>query len=240
MNRRVIVTRDESDDGPLATALRAAGLEPVVIPVIRCIASNSARAAADLEGYDWAIWTSAAAVRTVAPAPGPAKHASVGPRTTAALAEYGVRAAIEGTRGGAELAERCALEIPAGSRVVYPRSERAGTDLTETLRNAGLSVDDPVAYRIEPLHPPDLHKEFDAGVGAVAFASPSAVEAFAENLGNDAGRVSDSLVASIGPTTTRALTARLRSPDVVAAEPTFESLADAIRRAIEQSGQEHR
>src|SRR5262249_15609260 len=53
---RIAVTRDESPDGPLASALRRRGLTPVCCAVVRETASPEperlARAAHALEGYD--------------------------------------------------------------------------------------------------------------------------------------------------------------------------------------------
>ena len=64
---RVWVTRDEPPDGPLATALIAAGLSPVSEPVLETTTIGDARAElALLDQDDWLVLTSVRAIRAVA------------------------------------------------------------------------------------------------------------------------------------------------------------------------------
>src|SRR5439155_7457705 len=71
---RVAVTRDEPADGPLSTALREHGLEPVACPAVRelptpdPIALRESAIAAD--SYDWIIAASTRAVRALIDARG--------------------------------------------------------------------------------------------------------------------------------------------------------------------------
>src|ERR671931_1332296 len=87
---RVIVTRPREQATPLAEALRAAGFEPVVCPLVEIepITDGPIEAA----GYDWVVVTSANGAEELA-----RRHlgylprvAAIGAATAQVLADYGI------------------------------------------------------------------------------------------------------------------------------------------------------
>ncbi|MHC4591046.1 MAG: uroporphyrinogen-III synthase [Planctomycetota bacterium] len=203
---KVWVTRDEPADGPLSAALRDAGLEPVLEPVItRRVLTDARSHIAALGPDDWLVLTSVYAVEAVAVEGGCAARVAV-------VGEASRRAALvsaDGTGAGLfrELPERA-----AGSTVLYPRSSLA----EEPRLPPGFRFISPILYET-------VRRAWRTGivhrVDVIAVASRSAVHAV--------GTI-DLPFASIGPTTTAALRLAGIEPWVEAAEPSFEALARAI------------
>lgn len=238
MTPKVLVTRPESSDGLLSTALRAVGCDPVVAPGFTYAPADTAPSAAEVAASAWTVWTSAASVEAVGPRPNPGSHhAAVGGATAQALAEAGIEADLVGDGGGAELAELLLENLEPGTHILYPRSAKADRSFAERLRTFGIDVDDRVAYDVLDADPAILCAALTSDVAAVTFASPSAVKGFADAVGDDLLARDDVVVASIGPTTTGALRSHLREPDVVAAEPSFTALAEAVAAALESEQQ---
>lgn len=233
MTPKVIVTRPEGSDGLLSTALRDAGCEPVVAPGFTYAAAAPVPTPSDVASSPWTVWTSAASVEAVGPHPSAGSHhAAVGGATAQALAEFGVEADLVGDGGGAELAELLLEHLEPGTRILYPRSAKADRSFAERLRTFGIEVDDRAAYDVLDADPSVLRAALTADTAAVAFASPSAVKGFADAVGAEFMRRDDVVVASIGATTTGALRSYLRAPDVVAREPSFVALAEAVGSAL--------
>jgi len=231
---RVMVTRPETADGPLCRALRSAGCDPVVAPGFTYCSVDTVPDQSELDGFAWVVWTSAAAVEAVQPRHcEETLHAAVGGATSQALADHGIEAALVGDGGASELAELLLERLEPGTRILYPRSAKADRSFAERLRTFGIDVDDRVVYDVEPADPAPLRAAMAAGVEAITFASPSAVKGFAEAVGEEFSVAGDGvLVASIGPTTTGACRSHLREPDVLAPEPTFGALAEAVATAV--------
>lgn len=210
---RVWVTRDEKPDGPLSAALRAAGLTPVLEPVIaRHVVDGAAKEIAGLEPDDWLVLTSAYAVEALPVVA--ARVAVVGEATGDAARAKGFRVEfVSSVHGAAGLFAELRKRIDRG-RVWYPRSSLA------TLPEAWADVEviSPVLYET-------CLRAFDRGViddiDFIAVASPSAVHAI--------GRI-DVPYASIGPTTSAALREIGVEAWVEAPRRTFQSLANEISR----------
>jgi len=136
---RVVVTRPSAQADPLVRALRDAGFEPVLCPLIEIESIDDGPI--DVSGYDWVIVTSAngafeLARRASAPFP---RIAAVGEATAAALAEHGLEvgfvpsvASQEGLLaelprpvgralfvGAADARRLLETELPADFRAVY-------------------------------------------------------------------------------------------------------------------------
>lgn len=235
---KVIVTRPESSDGLLSTALREVGCEPVVAPGFTYAPASTAPTADEVAASGWTVWTSAASVEAVVPRPAAGSHhAAVGGATAQALAEAGIEAEIVGDGGGAELAELLLERLEPGTHLLYPRSAKADRSFAERLRTFGIEVDDRIAYDVLDADPALLRAALTPDVAAVTFASPSAVKGFADAVGDALLARDDVVVASIGATTTGALRSHLREPDVVAAQPSFTALADAVAAALQGARQ---
>ena len=212
----VWVTREEPSDGPLSSALRAAGIEVVLEPVLEKRAlTDAADEIGRLGGDDWLVLTSPFAIRTVAidPARVP-RVAVVGESSERAARARGFRVELVSTAGTAEGLFEELKGITQSGEVCYPRSS-----LVEAPAGWGeVEMISPVLYET-------VAREFDRSViervDVVSVASPSAARAV--------GRM-DKPFASIGPSTTRALGEMGITPWVEAPERSFASLARAIVR----------
>jgi uroporphyrinogen-III synthase len=243
-------TRDEPPGGPLASALRACGLESLHCPTVAFRPPDDpgelADALATLERMDWVIFTSAHGVdatcsqpqwRAAALSHALPRLAAVGRATARRLADLGFHADIVPEIGGAHqlaAAVAAAAGTLEGARVLWPRADLARRDLAMALSRAGASVVAPIAYRTVPAPPESLTPLKRAlekdGLDAIAFCSPSSVQNLARGLGVDdlrllAGKL---VVASIGPTTSAALVSLGLPADVEAAEPSTGQLASAL------------
>ncbi len=214
---RVWVTREESADGPLCTALRDCGLEPVLEPVIeKRVIPQALAALPELGPDDWLVLTSAFAVEAVADTYSRClnkpKVAVVGEPSAKLAREKGFKVELIGKGPGgealwAELKERVKSGI-----ICYPRSSRA----KEVNPWGKVNVLCPAIYKTTSRK---YDRQVFSKVDIIAVASPSAVEAV--------GKTKLPL-ASIGSTTSAAVK-RLGNRLLVEAEqPTFVGLAQAI------------
>ena len=154
----------------------------------------------------------------------------MGQSTATALRARGAEVAVLPVdANGAALAE--ALPDPAGARVLVVRASMADPDLPYGLRKRGAHVEEVTAY--ETVEGPEESRVelgralTEPGLGAVVFASGSAVRGFVKLAG-----ATELPAITIGPRTTAA--AREAGITVVAeaAAPSVKQLADAVERAI--------
>lgn len=224
---RVWVTRDEPRAGPLATALEAAGLAPVSEPVLETHPVGDARAEiAALGPDDWLVLTSPRAIEAVAQPEARVPRVAVVGEASAQLArDTGLRVAFVSPSGDARGLWRHIEEHGAGLRVCFPRSSRSAPP---TLRQARLTA--PVLYEV---HDRSFDITVAESVAVVTFASPSAVQSVAKRLGR-----LPIPAASIGPTTSAAVTQAGGRVFVESPERDFNSLARALAASLSQSGRD--
>jgi uroporphyrinogen III methyltransferase/synthase len=209
---RVIVTRPREQAGPLAEALRAAGFEPVVCPLVELDAIDDGPI--DATGYDWVVVTSAngaeqLAHRRLGDLP---RVAAIGAATATALARHGIEVDfVPATPTQEALVDE--FPRPAG-RVLFVGAEEARSLIVDQL-----DADFRPVYRTRRLRP-DPPPKGDLAV----LASPSAADALA------ALRL-DVPVVTIGPQTTAA--ARRHGAHVLAQARTQDvaGLVAAVRHA---------
>jgi len=235
--RRIVVTRARYQAAELCDGLRLRGALPIELPTIELRDPESFesldRAVAELERYDWILFTSANAVekffarmnaagRTASGIRG--RVCAIGPATAAELIRFGVqpdRSAAE--YRGEGLLEALAGQDLAGKRILIPRAAVARDLLPRELAARGARVDVAEAYRTVA---PEIPQAVIAGLlkdppDLITFTSSStAINCPAELRGLRA--------ASIGPITTE--TARRRGFNVVAEarESTVAGLLDAL------------
>jgi len=236
--RRVLVTRAAHQAGKLSKALRAAGLEPVEVPVLeiqppldRAPLDNALR---QLHTYDWLIVTSANAVRALAANGLPdqisgLKVAAVGQATAAAARKAGLAVEVVPEIYVAEnLVEALAAQV-AGERILLARAEVARDVIPDALRAAGAIVDVVDAYRnvLPESAPALLRAALEKGIDAATFTSSSTVTHLA-----DAARVAGIAfpfagvkAISIGPITSATLRQHGWEP---AAEASVSDIAGLI------------
>lgn len=185
---RVLVTRAANQAAPLADALRAVGLEPVVVPAIAIELDASDRSASapapTLDTNGWIVVTSANGARAVLAASARTSHRGGGPRiaavgaaTASVLERAGMSVDFQPSAANAgALAEE--LPVQPGEAVLLLRGDAAGGSLSERLRARGARVTDVVGYRTIEAPPRSralLRQAFDAGrPDGVVLASGSA------------------------------------------------------------------
>lgn len=240
----VLVTRPRTQAGPFMRRLKALGARPLPAPLVKTVPPASwAELDACLRrlgSYDAVVFASGNAVRSFfsraravlrrRPPPPPAVYA-VGPATARALKAAGwTGALLPDSFDGANLARR--MGRVRGLKVLFPRSAIGREELPRRLLRAGARLDLPVAYRTLPdaAGTRALRRAARTGFDWAAFASPSAVRAFAAALGprGTARTLASTRTASIGPSTSGALRALGAEPSVEAAPSTSEGLAAAI------------
>jgi uroporphyrinogen-III synthase len=244
--RRVAVTRARGADDALPARLRELGAEVLHFPAIAVGPPASFeeldRALRDLRPFAWVAFASANAVEwtvrrmgeigvPVAALAAP-RLAAVGPATAEALARA-VRPPdlVPADARGEALAAALAPEV-RGLRVLVPRAEEGRPELTAGLAAAGAEVAAPIAYRTLPAPPETLRGLGDlleqGSLDAVIFASPSAVRAVADALGDRAPLVARAAVAVIGPTTAEAARQAGWPVTVRPSYPGAAALAEAV------------
>ena len=223
MLKPVVVTRAEERDGPLSTELKSLGLPVLVWAAVRVLPADATaldEALSRAESFDWIVFTSRHAVAAVtarlsAP-PAGMRTAAVGRATAAVLKQHGWPVdLVPGEPSAAGLVAAFAASGAAGSsRVLYPASSRALPTLAAGLTQLGAQVTTVEAYRLASGTALDVEdcRSWIArdAVGAVTFASPSAVAELESALGQDDFRrlLGRAPAVAIGPTTARALTER--------------------------------
>lgn len=234
-----IVTRDSAGATPYAAALAPLGLDVVAMPVTRTAPPDDPGAlvrALERAGYAAIVVASQRAAEALLLARGHSELPevwAVGPATAARLAQGHVAAIVpDGVRDGATLARALVAERAlAGKRVLVPRAEDGRDDAIEILRDAGITVDDVIAYctvaakEDDPLiaRGRDLLATGQAAV-CVVFA-PSQVAALDALI---ALRSLATRLIAIGETTATAVRDAGAVVAGVAATPTPEGIANAV------------
>ena len=126
-------------------------------------------------------------------------------------------------------------------RILYPASSRALPTIAAGLTQLGAEVIQVEAYRTESSHALDVEdcRSWIArgSIGAVTFASPSAVDELEHALGKDDfdRLLSAAPAVAIGPTTAKALTDRGHTP-ALAESATLQGLAHTTHRILQTRG----
>jgi uroporphyrinogen-III synthase len=210
---RVMLTRPAQARDQIADALRAAGADVDVVPLIRIVpprdeaALRSAAAAADMA--DWIVFTSANGVAGFArarrePLGIRTRIAAVGPATATAIEGLlGRRAALVPRTHVAEaLADVLVAAGPPRASVAVFQAQDARPVLAERLRAAGFSVTATPAYATIETPPPDLDQHVRAA-NTIVLTSGSGARSLARGLGAAPGlrALTGKTIACIGAVT---------------------------------------
>ncbi len=181
----ILVTRPEGPSDTLVHTLRQRGYRVHAVPTMQTEPVDfNPQLLADC---DWIVVTSVRGVQSMTELPTGPRFAAVGPETARALRARGVDPAhVPAQSDGADLGET--LPDVDGKRIALVRASAAATDLPDRLRRRGAIVREVTAYRTveapaasaEPLRAALM----DPDLGAVVFASGSAVRGFLELGGN--------------------------------------------------------
>ncbi|MEJ1960507.1 MAG: uroporphyrinogen-III synthase [Gammaproteobacteria bacterium] len=241
----VVVTRAEAVDGPLSSQLRSLGLKVLLWPAIEVSAADSTALDAALQRideFDWIVFTSRQAAPPVlerVPAPPKGlKVAAVGQATAQVLRQRGwnVDLVPDDPNAGALVSAFAPFAKP-GLRVLFPASSRALPTIAKGLAQLGAEVTQVEAYRTTAasLDVDECRAWIGRNeIGAVTFASPSAVVELERALGKeDFDRLLTSAAAvAIGPTTARVLVELGRSP-VMAESASLRGLANTAFKLVQ-------
>ena len=249
---RVVVTRPKAQAAELVTRLEQLGADPIEAPTIQIVAPDDPtpldRACAQIDAFDWIVFTSANAVshvmRCLLAGPGDirdlkgVKLCAVGPATAEALAQYGIRIDLvpeEYRSEGVVRALRQGRDL-TGTRILLPRGDLARDLLPATLQQAGAAVTAVTAYRTAPVDlgatgGPDIYRLLlERRVDIVTFTSGSSVRNFVRALGTD--QAADLLrrvdIACIGPVTADVATGLGISTTIMASDYTVPAMVQAI------------
>ncbi|MFQ5612317.1 MAG: uroporphyrinogen-III synthase [Anaerolineae bacterium] len=246
--KRVLLTRPAGQNADFARRLRAAGAIPVEFPTIRIGPPDDPApldgALANLDAYDWLIFTSANGVehfwrRLQLAGAGRVKLdrvriAVVGPATAAALMQRKIAVDLIPAEHIAEgLLE--AIGDVRGQRVLLPAADIARPTLAEGLQAKGAIVDRVVAYQTRPVEEAGDLRAHLGGLDILTFASSSAVRGFAHLLeGPDpATAIGQAVVACLGPATARTARELDLPVHVVPETYTIPGLIEAILSYLE-------
>jgi uroporphyrinogen-III synthase len=247
--RRVLVTRGASQSAKLSDGLRAHGIVPVEVPVIRIVAAENMApiesALRNLGHYDWIVLTSTNTVRILSeyarslgigfpPRP---QVAAVGSATAHAAREAGFTVTCVPDAYVAEDLVRVLRDQVRGQRILLARAEAARDVIPDALRDSGAQVDVVDVYRnILPDEAPQELRRARAGqLDAATFASSSSVihlEAAAREAGLPFPFL-DVAAISIGPITSRSLHAIGWTPVREADPHDIPGLVAAVARYLE-------
>jgi uroporphyrinogen-III synthase/uroporphyrinogen III methyltransferase/synthase len=202
-------------------------------------------ALADLVSYSWIVFASrhavAAVLERLATAPAGVRIAAVGTATAQVLRQrrWPVDLVPQEANAAALIEAFAAQWSPAdaGMRILYPASSRALPTIATGLRQLGAVVTQVEAYRTTGarLDLGECRAWIARGeIGAVTFASPSAVAELAQALGEEDFErlLTDAAAVAIGPTTARELSSRGHNA-VVAQPATLHGLALTTFRVLQ-------
>ncbi|HEY8309896.1 MAG TPA: uroporphyrinogen-III synthase [Gemmatimonadaceae bacterium] len=232
--RRIVVTRFELDDGPLATGLRRAGAEPIVVPLIGIdpVPDDQTEPLRAIRDFNWIAFTSANGVRMFWARLGGSDRAAfrahrgiaaVGPATARAVANVGANCALTAPEFVAESLVD-ALGDVAGKTILWPRAAGARSVMSDTLRARGAEMSERILYGTVALPVADETRGRVLDADAITFTSPSSVHAFVACFGADVAP----RVACIGPVTADAARASGLTVHAVGSVFTLDGMVRAL------------
>ena len=203
--RRIITTREHR--GRLDSLLARAGADVVHVPLITVgdAPDGGAALARELErlpGYDWLVVTSQHGAKRVGAAAAGAvavRLAAVGARSADELAALTGRSpdVVPSQQSAIGLVQAMPPPMLEGSRVLLVQADRADDTVAAGLRQRGYEVTVTVGYSTNLRVPSAPERHAVASADAVAFASGSAAQAWAQAFGS----AGPAVVVAIGPST---------------------------------------
>jgi uroporphyrinogen III methyltransferase / synthase len=254
--KRIVVTRAREQASTFLAALTELGADCIEFPTIEVIPPSAYegldRSIADLERYQWAIFTSTNGVkfffdrlafhgRDTRSLKG-IRVAAIGAKTGEALIEKGIRPDLIPHEFVAEaVVEAFRNEDVEGLRILLPRAAQARDVLPVELERMGATVDVVEAYRTARAQGDrSLVKELlnEGRIHMVTFTSSSTVHNFVEAFQEEGKRfflwMENVSVACIGPVTAETAEKLGLKVTLTAREYTIESLTQAISGYFEK------
>ena len=250
--QRIVVTRRTEQAGAFAQKLAELGADVLEVPTIKITTPVEKDAIVDclleLNSYDWLVFTSANGVtaffdiffrrfqdlRDI----GGARIAAVGPATAVKLRELHLQVDLTPEEfTGRKIAEAFKkYQDIENVKMCLLRAEVANADLPDALAEMGAIVDDIAIYKTVPEtedHGGACERLVESGADWVTFTSSSTVEHFHArfDLPKLVKKFPKLKIASIGPETSKAITALGLKPALVAKEHTTDGLIAALLKS---------
>ncbi len=253
--RRMVVTRTREQASELSRQLLELGADVLEVPTIKIVPPDEKNSIVEaMEGfgeYDWVIFTSPNGVTAFFDyfvkafgdlrALGNVRIAAVGPATAAKVKELHLRVDAMPeeylTKKVAKSIQQ--LESVENLRFLLARAQVANPELPKELENLGGIVDDIAVYKTVP-ETEDLTgaaaKLVEGGADWITFTSSSTVENFHARfeLPKLLQKFPGIRLASIGPETSKAITALGLKPALEARQHSIDGLVQALRTAAEK------
>jgi uroporphyrinogen III methyltransferase/synthase len=251
--KRIVVTRSHGQSAKFLQKLSELGADVLEIPAIKGVTPDNKQGLVDalltLNSYDWLVFTSGNGVTTFFDFffkrfqdlrdIGGAKIAAVGPATAAKLRELHLQVDLMPEEFvGRKIAEAFAKHSSIENyKICLLRAENANRELPDALEEMGAIVDDIGLYKtvVETEDFFGVTKNFlEQGADWITFTSGSTVEFFHArfDLPKLLKKFSQLKLASIGPETSKAISALGLKPALEAREHTTDGLIAALLKAI--------
>ena len=241
-NKRILITRTRHQASDLAAQLKALGATAILIPTIEIIPPETYvpldAALAQLESYDWLLFTSANAVevfhRRRNPSLIPKRIAVIGPATAKAVQSIGLHVDLVPPKYIAESLAKALLSEAPGKSFLLLRAAEARDALPEALTAVGATVTIAEAYRnqIPSNSIPALQYLFTSSEhypDAITFTSASTARNLIALLEAASIALPATItLASIGPIASQALRDLGHSPTIEATESTISALVQSL------------
>jgi len=250
--KRIVLTRSRGQMAKFSQKLSELGADVLEIPAVKRVAPDDKQGLVDallsLNSYDWLIFTSASGVaiffdfffkrfqdmRDL----GGAKIAAVGPATAAKLRELHLQVDLMpeefvGRKIADAFAKHSSIE---NSKICLFRAQNANPDLPRSLEEMGAIVDDIAIYKTVA-ETEDFfgaaENFLESGADWITFTSGSTVEFFHArfDLPKLLKKFPQLKLASIGPETSKAISALGLKPALEAKEHTTDGLISELLRA---------
>lgn len=250
--RRVVVTRSQEQARELIDQLENAGAQAIQAPTFRLAPADDPesldRATASIGDYQWVVFQSANAVTRFLSAlsRGPRDLralgrvfvCAIGPSSAERLIAGGIKPDVVADESGAESIGHAmeALGALADRRVLIVRPDHLRSLVGDDLARRGALVTDLVAYRTAAAQADSPAAQqlygllLEGRIDAVTFTNPTAVERFAQLIGQEqaADLLNTVAVATIGPVTARAAIELGITSPIVADTYTVEGLVQKL------------
>lgn len=249
--KRILVTRAQHQASQLSQLLLKRGAVPIEMPAIEIqplpAPDEFDQAILNLKDYHWIIFTSTNGVEVFfhrlyslnldARWLKDIRIGAIGSATASALEQKGLRAdCVPKKYTSQSLLAQLQRHDKAGCRVLLPRADIAGKELTLGLARLGAKVDEVTAYRTTPdtWGVSQAKQMLLAGeIDIVTFTSSSTVTNLVAALGKKQEAMNKALIACIGPKTAATATKAGLRVDIVARKHTILGLLEAIEQHLQ-------
>jgi uroporphyrinogen III methyltransferase/synthase len=248
-SKRILVTRPEEQAEELSQLLRGRGALPIEMPVIKIIPPVSWEEldqAIQGRNYGWVVFTSVNAVemffsrlhalRLDTRWLGEVKIGAIGPVTAKTLEKHGVCPDyVPQVYTSQGFLSGLAKKAVQGQKILLPRADIAGNELTDGLTGLHAEVHQVTAYRTVAADADSPGKEMllKGEIDIITFTSASTVNNLMAVLGKEWQAIKKAKLACIGPNTAAVLEQKGLKPDIVAVEHTIPGLVAAIEQYYE-------